>query len=61
MIVGVLASNKTTADKMPLMYICPVCGKKYNNRSVMHMFHSVNYRKMRQLQVKLTNFGAQTF
>ena len=25
----VMGSNKTTADKAPLIYICPVCGKKY--------------------------------
>ena len=27
--VQVLDSNKKTADKAPLMYICPVCVKKY--------------------------------
>ena len=25
----VMGSNKTIADKAPLIYICPVCGKKY--------------------------------
>ena len=25
----VMGSNKTTADKAPLIYICPVSGKKY--------------------------------
>ena len=25
----VMGSNKTTADKAPLIYICPVCGKKH--------------------------------
>ena len=28
----VLESNKTTADKMPLIFICPVCGKKYKQQ-----------------------------
>ena len=28
----VLESNKTTADKMPLICICPVCGKKYKQQ-----------------------------
>ena len=27
--VQILDSNKKTADKAPLMYICPVCVKKY--------------------------------
>ena len=26
--VEAMDSNKTTADKVPLIYICPVCGKK---------------------------------
>ena len=30
--VEVLDSNKTTADKTPLIYICPVCGKKYKQQ-----------------------------
>ena len=30
--VEVLDSNKKTADKVPLMYICPVCVKKYKQR-----------------------------
>ena len=30
--VKVLDSNKTTADKAPLIYICLVCGKKYKQQ-----------------------------
>ena len=30
--VKVLDSNKTTADKAPLIYICAVCGKKYKQQ-----------------------------
>ena len=30
--VKVLDSNKTTADKAPLIYICPVCYKKYKQQ-----------------------------
>ena len=26
--VEAMDSNKTTADKLPLIYNCPVCGKK---------------------------------
>ena len=25
-------NDKTTADKVPLIYICPVCGKKYKQQ-----------------------------
>ena len=31
-IVKVLDSNKTIADKAPLIYICAVCGKKYKQQ-----------------------------
>ena len=30
--VKVLDSDKTTADKAPLIYICPVCGKKHKQQ-----------------------------
>ena len=50
-------NDKPTADKVPLIYICPVCGKKYKQQiSMQNIFHSVNYRRMIQLQIKPINF-----
>ena len=36
--VGVLASNKTTTQKVPLIYTCPVCRKKYKQQ-ISHAKH----------------------
>ena len=47
----VMGSNKATADKAPLIYICPVCGKKYII-VMQNMFPCVNYKRMIQLQMK---------
>ena len=53
--IEVLDNNKTTANKVPPIYIFPVCGKNTSNRLVIqNRFHSVTCRRI-QLQIQPIN------